>query len=167
MARFEITLTAETWTVKTHLSGGAPLPFSLDEEPFKQAMLALHLDEVEVDLDEIDHTDMNTQWEISVTAEFECANGEEDAIAKEAGDALKAAGLVNITWDMEEEDYPMPEHEILEVFRDTVLPNIKHKNDRIAKWEAFQFHVDSLQKRGMITEWQSEHIDNPWSRSMP
>lgn len=157
MARFEITLTCETWTDKTR---------QLDEHPIKAALLKVGgLVEIEVDLDEVDWTITDANWEISVTGEFECANGEEDAIAKKAGRALESCGLRNVTWDMEEEDYPMPEDEILESFRDSVLPNLPNQNDRIAKWEAFQFHVDSLQKRGMITEWQSENIDNPWSKS--
>jgi hypothetical protein len=155
MARFEITLTAACWIPKSD---------TLDEDPIKAGLAQQGLLEIDVDADEVDWTDLRANWEVTITAEFECANGDEDEIAGKAGATLRHAGLNHVTWDMEEEDYPMPEHEILEVFRDTVLPNVPH-DDRIAKWEAFQFHVDSLQKRGMITEWQAEHINNPWSKS--
>jgi hypothetical protein len=169
MAKFEITLTGDTWIEKTTFDPKlGVIATQLDEDPIKAALRPVkELVEVDVDLDEVDHTDLMANWEITVTAEFECANGEEDEIAGKAGAALRHAGLKDVTWDMEEEDYPMPEHEIIESFRDNVLPNVPNQNDRIAKWEAFQFHVDSLQKRGMITEWQAEHIDNPWSKDMP
>ena len=152
MAKYEITVTCGQWTDKS----------SQPDEDAIKGLLDSVLVDVETDMDEVDWTITDAKWEISVYGEYECAdNDEANAIATKVEQILFAAGFRQVTWSWDEEDYPMPEHEILETFRDTILPGIP-QDDRIAKAEAFSNYTDSLCKNGMITAWQYENIANPW-----
>lgn len=154
MAKYEITIKCEQWTDK------AKQP-DLDAI---EALLAGVLVDVSSDCDDFDWTDLYANWEIDVYGWFECADDDEaDEVGKKVESILAGAGFRQVTWTYDDEDYPMPEHEIIETFRDTILPGVP-KGDRIAKWEAFNDYTDSLCKRGLITQWQAENINNPWAK---
>lgn len=158
MAKFELTLTIEVWINK----GLEPAERSLKDALGK---LRPELEDLEVDFDEVDWTTLQAQWEGKAFGFFECADGEEDEVAKAAEAAVKALGFPTVVYELDPQNYKMEPEEVVQLFTNDVRPNLAH-TDRIALHEAFATHVDSLQKRGLITEWQAENIDNPFSVPM-